>query len=81
MATTGTLQWRRSSNARPAGEQPELIRKLVVEGSDFVSRIISSLFRPGDETWTMIMMSPERQLVNPFFTGGSQISVSYPPTR
>jgi uncharacterized protein (DUF885 family) len=26
----------------------------------------------------MIMMTPERQLVNPFFTGGSQISVSYP---
>ena len=26
----------------------------------------------------MIMMTPERQLVNPFFTGGGQISVSYP---
>jgi uncharacterized protein (DUF885 family) len=26
----------------------------------------------------MIMMTPERQLVNPFFTGGSEISVSYP---
>jgi uncharacterized protein (DUF885 family) len=26
----------------------------------------------------MAMMSPERQLVNPFFTGGSQITVSYP---
>jgi uncharacterized protein (DUF885 family) len=24
------------------------------------------------------MMSPQRQLVNPFFTGGSQITVSYP---
>jgi len=26
----------------------------------------------------MIMMTPERQLVNPFFTGGDEISVSYP---
>ena len=30
------------------------------------------------ESLHMIMMTPERQLVNPFFTGGSQISVSYP---
>ena len=26
----------------------------------------------------MGMMSPERQRVNPFFTGGETISVSYP---
>jgi Bacterial protein of unknown function (DUF885) len=30
------------------------------------------------ETWGMIMMTPERQLVNPFFTGGNEISISYP---
>src|SRR5205085_2215250 len=30
------------------------------------------------ETWRMEMMSPERQLVNPFFSGGETISVSYP---
>jgi uncharacterized protein (DUF885 family) len=30
------------------------------------------------ESLHMIMMTPERQLVNPFFTGGSEISVSYP---
>jgi uncharacterized protein (DUF885 family) len=30
------------------------------------------------ETWRMDMMTPERQLVNPFFTGGEVISVSYP---
>ena len=63
----------------PPGEQPELIRKLVVEGSDFVKQnnlvTVPSL---ADETWMMTMMTPERQLVNPFFTGGSQISVSYP---
>jgi uncharacterized protein (DUF885 family) len=61
------------------GEQPELIRKLVVEGDDFVKKndlvTVPSL---ADETWRMIMMTPKRQLVNPFFTGGNEISVSYP---
>jgi len=61
------------------GEQPELIRKLVVEGSDFVKQNnLVTVPLLADETWMMIMMTPERQLVNPFFTGGSQISVSYP---
>ena len=61
------------------GEQPELIRKLVVEGSEFVKKNDLVTVPPlADETWTMLMMTPERQLVNPFFTGGSQISVSYP---
>jgi hypothetical protein len=61
------------------GEQPELIRKLVLEGADFVEKNGLVTVPPlADETWRMIMMTPERQLVNPFFTGGSQISVSYP---
>jgi len=61
------------------GEQPELIRKLVVEGSDFVKKNDMVTVPPmADETWRMIMMTPERQLVNPFFTGGDEISVSFP---
>lgn len=63
----------------PPGEQPELIRKLVVEGSDFAKDNQLVTVPPlADETWRMIMMTPERQLVNPFFTGGNEISVSYP---
>ncbi|WP_232298891.1 DUF885 family protein [Granulicella tundricola] len=63
----------------PPGEQPELIRKLVVEGSDFVKKNDLVTVPPlADETWRMVMMTPERQLVNPFFTGGNEISVSYP---
>ena len=63
----------------PPGEQPELIRKLVVEGSDFVKKNDLVTVPPlADETWRMIMMTPQRQLVNPFFTGGDEISVSYP---
>ena len=30
------------------------------------------------EGWRMEMMSPERQLVSPFFLGGETILVSYP---
>jgi uncharacterized protein (DUF885 family) len=63
----------------PPGEQPELIHKLVVEGSEFAQKNQLVTVPPlADETWRMIMMTPERQLVNPFFTGGSEISVSYP---
>jgi uncharacterized protein (DUF885 family) len=63
----------------PPGEQPDLIRKLVVEGSDFARKNNLVTVPPlADETWRMIMMTPERQLVNPFFTGGDEISVSYP---
>jgi hypothetical protein len=58
------------------GEQPELIRKLVVQGSDFVKQNdMVTVPELADETWRMIMMTPERQLVNPFFTGGNEISV------
>lgn len=61
------------------GEQAELIRKLVVEGSDFVKKNDLVTVPPlADETWGMIMMTPQRQLVNPFFTGGNEISVSFP---
>src|SRR6266702_3389017 len=61
------------------GEQPELIRKLVVGGIDFVKKNDLVTVPPmAEETWRMIMMTPERQLVNPFFTGGDEISVSYP---
>ncbi len=63
----------------PPGEQPELIRMLVVQGSNFVKQHDMVTVPPlADETWRMIVMTPERQLVNPFFTGGNEISVPYP---
>jgi len=63
----------------PPGEQPEVIRKLVLEGRDFVVKNDLVTVPPlADETWYMIMMTPQRQLVNPFFTGGNELSVSYP---
>ncbi len=63
----------------PPGQQPELIRKLMFEAVDFVQQ--KNLVTVPDlagETLRMQMMTPERQLVNPFFTGGELMSVSYP---
>jgi hypothetical protein len=61
------------------GKQPELIRDLALEAINFVEDhdlvTVPSLAR---ETWRIEMMTPQRQLVNPFFTGGETISVSYP---
>ena len=61
------------------GRQPQLIRELALEGADFAEKnnlvTVPELAREG---WRMGMMTPERQLVNPFFTGGDTISVSYP---
>ena len=56
-----------------------LIRQLNDEAIQFVeSRDLITIPPLAKETWRMEMMSPERQLVNPFFTGGETISVSYP---
>ncbi len=61
------------------GKQPELIRKLAVEAIDFLDKHdLVTVPRLARESWRMEMMSPERQLVNPFFTGGEVISVSFP---
>jgi dipeptidyl aminopeptidase/acylaminoacyl peptidase/uncharacterized protein (DUF885 family) len=61
------------------GRQPELIRDLAREAIDYVRRHDLVTVPPlAAETWRMEMMSPQRQLVNPFFTGGEVISVSFP---
>jgi uncharacterized protein (DUF885 family) len=63
----------------PPGEQPQLIHKLALEGTEFAeAHDLVTIPALAKETWTMDMMTPERQLVNPFFTGGDTISVSYP---
>lgn len=62
-----------------AGSQPELILKLYNDAKDFITK--NNLYQYpeiADETWGMQMMTPERQLVNPFFLGGRNIIISYP---
>ncbi|MHA4896854.1 DUF885 family protein [Pedobacter sp. PWIIR3] len=61
------------------GKQPELIVKLYNDALDFIKpKDLITIPPLAEETWGMIMMTPQRQLVNPFFTGGSEISISYP---
>jgi uncharacterized protein (DUF885 family) len=61
------------------GEQPELIRSLAWEAIEFVEeRDLLTVPELAKHTWRMEMMSPERQLVAPFFLGGEVIQVSYP---
>ena len=63
----------------PPGKQPEAIMKLYNESVDFLKKNNLLTIPPmAEETWRMIMMTPERQLVNPFFTGGEVLSISYP---
>lgn len=62
-----------------AGAQPELIMKLYNDAKEFITK--NNLYdypEIADETWGMQMMTPERQLVNPFFLGGRDIIISYP---
>lgn len=61
------------------GEQPELIRELAVEAIDFLeSRNLVTIDQFCKDLWRIEMMSPQRQLITPFFTGGEVISVAFP---
>lgn len=63
----------------PEGSQPEMIMGLYNKSIDFVkARDMITIPPLAEETWGMVMMTPQRQLVNPFFTGGRDISISYP---
>lgn len=63
----------------PPADQPAAMMKLYNESVDFIKQHNLITLPPlAEETWRMIMMTPERQLVNPFFTGGEEFSVSYP---
>ncbi len=67
------------TSAVPVGKQPEAIRKLYEESVGFLKQHDLITIPPlAEETWGMIMMSPERQRSNAFFTGGWEISVTYP---
>jgi hypothetical protein len=61
------------------GRQVDLVRDLAHEAETFIEQHDLVTIPPlAREDWRMIMMSPERQKVSPFFLGGDQIIVSYP---
>jgi uncharacterized protein (DUF885 family) len=61
------------------GRQTEVIKDLAMEAIEYVEKNNLVTVPPlARESWRMEMMSPERQLVSPFFLGGEVIQVSYP---
>ncbi|HSD47978.1 MAG TPA: DUF885 family protein, partial [Pyrinomonadaceae bacterium] len=61
------------------GKQPEMIRDLALEAIKFVEdNNLVTVPELAKESWRMEMMTPERQLVSPFFLGGEVIQVSFP---
>ncbi len=61
------------------GKQAALIRDLAREATDFVKKNdLVTVPKLAEESWRMEMMTPERQLVAPFFLGGETVLVSYP---
>ena len=61
------------------GKQPELVRDLALEAIKFVDdHDLVTVPQLARETWRMEMLSPEQQLVSPFFLGGEVIQVSFP---
>src|SRR4029079_5819098 len=61
------------------GAQPQMIKDLAIEAIKFVDdNDLVTVPQLARDTWRMEMMTPERQLVSPFFLGGETILVSYP---
>lgn len=61
------------------GRQPELIRKLAYEAIEYVEKNdLVTVPKLARDNWRMEMMTPERQLIAPFFLGGETILVAYP---
>ncbi len=63
----------------PPGEQSAVIRRLALEAIAYLEKHdLVTIPQLAKDSWRVGMMSPGRQRYNPFFTGGSTISVSYP---
>jgi hypothetical protein len=65
--------------APPPGDKPWVIFDIASYSESFVERMQAISIPPlSKEVWRLAMQTPERQLVNPFFTGGELTRVSYP---
>ena len=63
----------------PAGEQPAAMMKLYNGAIAFLKEKDLITIPPlAEETWRIAMLTPEQQLINPFFSGGEEFSISYP---
>jgi hypothetical protein len=65
--------------APPPGGAPAAIFDIASYSEDFIAKRHSITLAPlAREIWRLAMQSPERQLINPFFTGGEVTRLSYP---
>lgn len=72
------LEYVKTLHVEP-GKQPELVRDLALEAIKFLEeRDLLTIPPLARETWRMEMLSPEEQLVSPFFLGGEVIRVAFP---
>ena len=63
----------------PPGGKPAAVRDMLFEAVDYLRKHdLVTVPQAAVESLQMSMMSPERQLINPFFTGGARITVSFP---
>jgi Bacterial protein of unknown function (DUF885) len=63
----------------PAGEQPQAMVKLYNESIAFLkAKDLVTIPALAEETWRIGMLNPQQQLYNPFFSGGEELSISYP---
>ncbi|HKZ68206.1 MAG TPA: DUF885 family protein, partial [Chitinophagaceae bacterium] len=61
------------------GKQPEAMYDLYKQSVEFLKKNdLVTIPELSEEIWRMNMMSPERQLINPFFLGGEALIISYP---
>ncbi len=61
------------------GKQTEVVKMLALEAIEFLDKNdLVTTPQLARETWRMEMLSPQQQLVSPFFLGGELIQVSYP---
>jgi len=61
------------------GEQTAMVRRMAAEAIDYVeANQLVTVPELAKRAWRMDMLSPERQLVSPFFLGGNTILVAYP---
>ncbi len=65
--------------APPPGYKPRAIFDIAEYSEEFVERLGSVTVPPlAREVWRLAMQTPERQMINPFFSGGEVTRVSYP---
>lgn len=65
--------------APPPGENPWAIFDIAEYSEEFIEHLDNITMPPlSREIWRLAMQTPERQLINPFFSGGEVTHVSYP---